>query len=66
MFQVRLISNRTLDLSELFAIYFPRKRTVSILVSKKGLKEITKESKADRLVYINMNSDTMDFFFNLI
>lgn len=62
MFQVRLVSDRTLNLSELLAIYFARKRTVSVLVSKKGLKEITKELKADRLIYMNIDSDTWGFF----
>lgn len=62
MFQVRLISDRTLNLSELLAIYFARKRTVSVLVSKKGLKEITKELKAGRLIYMNIDSDTWGFF----
>lgn len=62
MFQVRLVSDRTLNLSELLAIYFARKRTVSVLVSKKGLKEITKELKAGRLIYMNIDSDTWGFF----
>lgn len=62
MFQVRLVSGRTLNLSELPAIYFARKRTVSVLVSKKGLKEITKELEAGRLIYMNIDSDTWGFF----
>lgn len=62
MFQVRLVSDRTLNLSELLAIYFARKRTVSVLVSKKGLKEITKELKAGRLIHMNIDSDTWGFF----